>query len=506
MKSIVVKLAVVAAVLATPAFASDLREQVDAYRAAHEAAIVGRLDALTRLKSVAADPAGIAAAATHLKSALAARGFKTAEFTAPGGSPPLVFGSYNSPGATRTVLFYAHYDGQPVTVSKWASDPFAPVMRKGPLGAADVDWRKVTPPFDPEWRLFGRAVADDKSSIVSFLTAFDALKATGHTPSVNLKVIWEGEEEAGSPHLAAILKAHAADLQADLLIIGDGPVHQSRRQSLYFGARGAMDMEATIYGPVHALHDGHYGNWVPNPAVMAANLIAELRDDDGHILIPGFSDEVRALTAAEKAAIARLPPVEAALKTQFEIGRSEGADGLTASTMRPALNVRGLKAGEVGDAAKNAIPTEAEISVDFRLVPNQTPEGVRAKVEAFLRAKGWTIVHKTPDAAMRLAHPRIIKLAWGGGYPGYRSDMSSPVARAVIGAADAASGKPVAILPMMGGSVPIYLFHDLLKMPVIGLPVVNHDDSQHAPNENIRLQNLWDGIDIYAAMMGTLDW
>ena len=506
MKSIVVKLAVVAAVLATPAFAADLRGQVDAYRAAHEAAIVGRLDALTRLKSVAADPAGIAAAAAHLKGALDARGFKTAEFTAPGGSPPLVFGSYESPGATRTVLFYAHYDGQPVTVSKWASDPFAPVMRKGTLGAADVDWRKITPPFDPEWRLFGRAIADDKSSIVSFLTAFDALKATGRKPSVNLKVIWEGEEEAGSPHLAAILKAHAADLRADLLIIGDGPVHQSRRQSLYFGARGAMDMEATIYGPVHALHDGHYGNWAPNPTVMAANLIAEMRDDDGNILIPGFSDDVRPLTAAETAAIAKLPPVEAALKTQFEIGRSEGTEGLTASTMRTALNVRGLKAGEVGDAAKNAIPTEAEISVDFRLVPNQTPAGVRAKVEAFLRAKGWTIVDKTPDAAMRLAHPRVIKLTWGGGYPGYRSDMSLPVARVVIGAADAASGKPVAILPMMGGSVPIYLFHDLLKMPVIGLPVVNHDDSQHAANENIRLQNLWDGIDIYAAMMGTLDW
>ena len=417
-----------------------------------------------------------------------------------------MFGSYASPDAKRTVVFYAHYDGQPVTPSKWASDPFAPVMRKGTLGAAEIDWKTAKPPFNPEWRLFGRAIADDKSSIVSFLTAFDALKAAGRKPSVNLKVIWEGEEEAGSPHLAQILKAHLDALRGDLLIIGDGPVHQSRRQSLYFGARGAMDVEAIVYGPLHALHDGHYGNWVPNPAVMAAKLIADLRDDEGNILIPGFSDDVRPLTAEENAAIAKLPPVEAALKREFGIGRSEGREGLTASTMRPALNVRGLKAGEVGDAAKNAIPTEAEISIDFRLVPDQTPSGVRAKVEAFLRAKGWTIVRDTPDLATRMAHPRLIKLAWGGGYPGYRSDMSSPVARAVIGAADAAGGKPVAILPMMGGSVPIYMFHDLFRVPVIGLPVVNHDDSQHAPNENIRLQNLWDGIDIYAAMMGTLDW
>jgi acetylornithine deacetylase/succinyl-diaminopimelate desuccinylase-like protein len=498
--------ALAAVLLAAPAFASNLHQDVDAYRAAHERAIIARLDALTRLKSVAADPAGIVAAAARLKGLLAARGFKTEEFTAPGGSPPLVFGSYTSPGATRTVLFYAHYDGQPVTPSKWSSNPFVPVMRKGPLGAARVDWKTAATPFDPQWRLFGRAVADDKTSITSFLSAFDALKAAGRKPSVNLKVIWEGEEEAGSPHLATILKAHAAKLHADLLIIGDGPVHQSRRQSLYFGARGAMDMEATVYGPLRPLHDGHYGNWVPNPAVMAANLIAQMRDDDGRILIPGFADNVRPLTADEKTAIAKLPPVEDTLKAEFGIGRSEGSQGLTASTMRPALNVRGLRSGEVGDAAKNAIPTEAVISVDFRLVPNQTPRGVRARVEAFLRAKGWTIVRGNPDAATRRAHPYLIKLVWGHGYPGYRSDMSSTTARAVIHAADAATGKPVAVLPMMGGSVPIYLFHNLLKMPVVGLPVVNHDDSQHAPNENIRLKNLWDGIDIYAAMMGSLHW
>ena len=501
-------LAALVVLLATPVFASDLRRDVDRYRAAHERAIVDRLDALTRLKSVAASPDGLKATAAQLTSLLEARGFKTAAFTAPQGSPPLVFGDYKSPGAKHTVVFYAHYDGQPVTPSKWSSDPFAPVMRDGPLraDAKEIDWKTAKPPFDPEWRLFGRAIADDKSSIVSFLTAFDALKAVGRTPSVNLKVIWEGEEEAGSPHLEAILKAHLDKLRGDLLIIGDGPVHQSRRQSLYFGARGAMDVEATVYGPLHALHDGHYGNWVPNPAVMAANLIAALRDDDGKILIPGFADDVRPLTAEEKKAISTLPPVEDALKREFGIGRSEGTEGLTASTMRPALNVRGIRAGEVGDAAKNAIPTEAEISIDFRLVPNQTPQGVREKVEAFLRAKGWTIVRDTPDLATRLAHPRIVKLTWGGGYPGYRSDMSSSLARAVIGAADAATGKPVAILPMMGGSVPIYMFHDLFKVPVIGLPVVNHDDSQHAPDENIRLENLWDGIDTYAAMTGTLNW
>lgn len=256
----------------------------------------------------------------------------------------------------------------------------------------------------------------------------------------------------------------------------------------------------------HALHDGHYGNWAPNPAVMAAELISSLRDIDGRILIPGFSDDVRPLAPAEQEAIAKLPPVEDALKTEFEIGRSEGSEGLTASTMRPALNVRGLRSGAVGAEAANAIPVDAEVSIDFRLVPDQTPAGVRAKVEKFLASKGWTIVSATPDAATRAAHPKIVRLVWSGGYPGYRSDMASPEAEAVIAAAKAASGGRVAILPMMGGSVPIYLFHEILDVPVIGLPIVNHDDSQHAANENLRLKNLWDGIDTYAAMMAGLAW
>jgi acetylornithine deacetylase/succinyl-diaminopimelate desuccinylase-like protein len=496
------------AAVASPAFASSLSQQVGAYRFSHEPAIVGQLDELTHLKSVAASPDGIIAAATKLESLLKSRGFETARFTAAHGSSPVVFGSYASPGAKRTVVFYAHYDGQPVTPSQWSSDPFVPVMRDGVLGpdAKTVDWKNAKPPFNPEWRLFGRAAADDKASIVAFLAAFDALKAIHREPSANIKVVWEGEEEAGSPHLAEILKAHAKELSADLWLIGDGPVNQSRKPTLYFGARGAVDVEATIYGPLHALHDGHYGNWAPNPAVMAAEMIASMRNSEGRILIPGYSDDVRPLSAAEREAIARLPPVDDGLRREFEIGRSEGGESLTASTMRPALNVRGLRAGAVGAEAANAIPEDAVVSIDFRLVPDQTPAGVRAKVEKFLSDIGWTIVSDTPDAATRLAHPKIVKLVWSGGYPGYRSDMSTPEAVAVIAAADDAAGGQVALLPMMGGSVPIYMFHDIFNVPVIGLPIVNHDDSQHAANENLRLKNLWDGIDTYAALMAELKW
>ncbi|MGC1522909.1 MAG: M20/M25/M40 family metallo-hydrolase, partial [Steroidobacteraceae bacterium] len=213
-----------------------LAAQVESYRAAHEADIVGQLDELTRLKSVAADPAGLKAAADRLQELLKQRGFETSQLGLGGGGPAAVFGSLKAKGAHRTVIFYAHYDGQPVTPAQWPSDPFDPVMRSGPLNTGEraIDWRDVRGPnahrpFDPEWRLFGRAVSDDKASIVAFLAAFDALKAIGKTLTVNIKVLWEGEEESGSPHLADTLRANRALLAADLILIGDGPVHQSRR-------------------------------------------------------------------------------------------------------------------------------------------------------------------------------------------------------------------------------------------------------------------------------------
>lgn len=490
------------------AHASGLRQQVDAYRTAHESDIVGQLVALTRLPSVAARPRALEATADRLESELRMRGFQTERFTAKGGSLPVVFGMYHVPGAKRTVVFYAHYDGQPVNPSEWASDPFVPVMRDGPLSptARSIDWQHAQGRFNPQWRLFGRAAADDKASIIAFLAAFDALRAMHRAPSVNLKVLWEGEEEAGSPHLAAILQAHTAQLQSDLLLIGDGPVHQSNAPTLYFGARGVIGLDLTIYGPLHPLHDGHYGNWAPNPAFMAAELIASMRDGDGRILIPGFYHDVLPMSATDRAALARLPHVEDALRRQFGIGRSEGTEGLTASIMRPALNIRGISSGAVGAEAKTAIPPQAEIAIDFRLVPDQTPQAVRAEVEHFLRASGWTLVSATPDLATRLAHPRVVKVVWSSGYSGFRTDLATPAARAIIGAATGASGGHLALVPMMGGSVPLYLFHQILRVPVIILPIVNYDDSQHAPNENLRLKNLWDGIDAYAAAMAELNW
>ena len=493
-----------AAIAASAPSPQSLHDQVDTWTKAHQRQILGEFTDFLALPDVATNIPDIDANAKLLVKMIEARGLKARILSAGPGTPPDVYAELKVPGAKRTVVYYAHYDGQPVTPSQWRSPPFTPVMRDGPDGK-DVDWRKAAS-LDPEWRLYARGAGDDKDSEEAILSALDALKAVGRQPSVNVKLFFDGEEEQGSPHIEVILRANKALLKSDLWIIGDGPVHQSRRPQLYFGARGDAGLEMTVYGPIKAMHSGHYGNWVPNPAVVAAEIVASLRDSEGKILVPGYSDKVRLLTSAEKAALAALPDAETGLKQELQIGRSEGTDRLADSLMRPAINVRGISSGHVGAEATNAIPVDAKVSLDLRLVPDQTPEDARARIEAYLKSKGYTLIDHEPTPKERMAAPRLLRMDWESGYPAWRTDMALPASKAVIAAADRAAGQPVIIMPMLGGSVPMYLFANVFDTPVIGVPIANHDDNQHAKDENLRLQNLWDGIDTYAGLMGDLDW
>src|SRR6185503_2963915 len=184
------------------------------------------------------------------------------------------FGELITPGASRTIGFYAHYDGQPVDTSKWVTDPFKPTLRDKPIeaGGRVITFPKPGEKFDPEARLYARSASDDKSPIIAMLAALDALKASKQGLTANLKFLFDGEEEAGSPHLGDIVKRNASLLGADVWICADGPVHQTRRQQLYFGVRGIVKVDITVYGANRALHSGHYGNWSPNPAMMLAKL------------------------------------------------------------------------------------------------------------------------------------------------------------------------------------------------------------------------------------------
>ncbi len=491
--------------------AASVRDQVRAYRTQHEAAILRSYVELLAIPNRASDSLNIRRNAEHIAGLLRARGIETRLLEHPG-TPPVVYGELRAPGATRTIVVYVHYDGQPAEPADWGgADPWKPVLRHKSLedGGREIPWPDVArppsaAPIDPAWRIYARSASDDKAPIAGWLAALDALRASGIPPSVNVKFFFEGEEEAGSPHLEEVLKKYGELLQADLWLLCDGPVHQTRRPQVVFGARGTTGLEITVYGPARALHSGHYGNWAPNPAAELARLLSGLRDAQGRILVPGFYDDVRPLAASERSALEGVPESEPQLRQSLGLAHTEGSGRrLVELTMLPALNIRGLHSGAVGANARNAIPTEASASIDFRLVPNQTPAGIRRRVEDHLRSQGYWLTPETPSLATRRLHARIVKLEWGMGYPAARTSLDHPAAAALTRVMEDAMG-PVIQLPTLGGSVPMYLFEEVLKTPVIILPIANHDNNQHAANENLRLQNLWDGIEIYAAILARL--
>lgn len=459
------------------------------------------------IPNVASDTPGIRRNAERLAEMMRRRGLAV-RLLEEGGAPPVVYGELAAPGARRTLLVYAHYDGQPVEPERWASDPWTPTLRSGRLedGAAVAALSDLPAgPDGDEWLLYGRGASDDKGTIVAFLAALDRLKAGGRPLSVNVKTLFEGEEEAGSPHLEAVLAAHKDLFAADGMVLCDGPVHQARRPQIVFGARGVLGLEMTVYGPNHALHSGHYGNFAPNPAAQLALLLASMRDADGTVLIPGFYDDVRPLTGADREALAAVPRVEAELLNEFDLAWTEGKGlRLEELILRPALNVRGLAGGAVGAKAANAVPAEAQASIDFRLVADQRPGRVRDLVEGHLRRLGWTVAHEAPSAEMKRRTPRLVRLEWEGGYPAYRAPLDAPFSRALVWALGPATGGALVVMPALGGSIPMELFDRVLGLPIALLPIANHDNNQHGPNENLRVRNLREGIALHAALLAGL--
>jgi acetylornithine deacetylase/succinyl-diaminopimelate desuccinylase-like protein len=499
--------AIALALAADAAEAASPKAAVRAWRQAHEKEIVADFSALLAMPNVATTVPDVEKNAAYIQGLLEKRGFKTQILTAEPGTPPSVFAELKTPGARRTVTFYAHYDGQPIGQKGWISTPFEPSMRTALPEAKPVDWKAATGPLDPDWRLFARSAGDDKGSIQALISAFDALKAAGIKPSVNIKLLYEGEEEQGSPHFGRLVAKHLETVRGDLLIMGDGPMHQSGKQEINFGNRGITGFKATVYGPMKPLHDGHYGSWAPSPTVMIAGLVASLRDDEGKILIPGIYDDVAPVSAADRSALAALPDVETGLKQALGLGRNVGPPRLADGYMAPTLNVRAIHGGDAGPNAANAIATEAEASFDFRLAPGETPKRVRELTEAYLAKQGWFIVRDTPDLATRLAHPKIMRVEWDeGSSVATETPMDGPAAKAVAASIGRTVGYPVLRLPFSGASSGMAEIVNQMQAPMVGVSIANYDDNQHAQNENLRLGNLWDGIEVYAGLLADLAW
>jgi acetylornithine deacetylase/succinyl-diaminopimelate desuccinylase-like protein len=456
---------------------------------------------LLAVPNVASDSVNIRLNADLLVRMLGARGIQARRLESPG-SPPVVYGELRVPGATRTVMLYSHYDGQRVVPAEWrTAGPWTPELRDGYVerGARTrtLEEAAAAGAGADDWRFYARSASDDKGPIIAMLAALDALRANGRAPAVNLKFFFEGEEEAGSPNLRAMLTAHRELLAADLWIFADGPRHPSGMLQLVHGVRGVMGVRVTLHGPSRALHSGHYGNWAPNPAAELTRLLATMRAGDGTITIEGFERTVRPISAEDRAAVETTPSPDSALRRELALGRTESALPLGLAILRPALNVSSLSAG----TGANIVPATATATLDFRLVPDQMPEHVRALVEAHVRALGYHVVHSTPDEDTRRRHPKLVQFDWGGGYAAQQTPLTHPLARELHALLESAVGGPVARVPILGGSLPLSTFLDVLGATILTLPIANHDNNQHASDEHLRLGNLWSGIEIFAMVM-----
>ncbi len=481
----------------------EVRQLLRAYREQHEASILREFTEFLALRNLASDSATIRQNAYAIVAMLAKRGIESRLLESPG-SPPAVWGELTISPTARTVILYAHYDGQPVDTARWVTQPWRPTLRSRALfdGGKEIPLPRDGERIDPEARIYARSASDDKAPIVAVLSALDALRAAHIQPSVNLKLFLDGEEEAGSSHMAAMLTAHKDLLASDGWLFLDGPVHQSRQAQIVYGVRGDMGLNLTVYGSKRPLHSGHYGNWAPNPIAMLVHLLASMRDASGHITIAGYYDNVRPLSDAERRAFASVPPVEQQLKAELGLAEAEGGDGALAERLAlPAFNMSGIAGGGVGAKGSNTIVSEAKAFVDLRLVPDQQPEGVKRLIEAHLERMGYHVVHEAPDSLTRRRFSRIVNVEWGDGYAAVRVSPDHPFARAVTHGLEAALGHSVIQVPTLGGSLPLAPFEAVLHPPLVVLPMANHDNNQHAENENLRVQNMWDAIEMFGGLI-----
>lgn len=485
-------------------------EVARAYREAHEPELVRDFAELLSYPNVARDSVNIRRTAAYIRDELAAVGV-AAELLEVPGAPPVVYGTLTAPGATRTLGLYVHYDGQPVNPDEWTHEPFEPTLytRAMEAGGTPLPLPADGQAVDPESRLYARSAGDDKAPIAAILPVLRSFQDAGVRPTSNLVFLLEGEEEAGSPHLQEYLETYRDRFDpVDVWLFFDGPAHQSGRPQLTFGVRGSMGMEVTVYGAARNLHSGHYGNWAPDTPLVLADLLRTMKDPfTGKVLIDGWYDTVEPLGDEERAALAALPAYDEELKRELGILWTEGAPATLAERLLlPSLTIRGMTAANTGRLATNVIPNEATAALGIRLVKGNDPAHLRDLVEAHVRGQGYHVVREDPDMETRLRHPKIAKVTGGDGYPAARSSMSDPRVREVIAAAGEAADRAfgdgsLVLTPALGGSLPLYLFTDVLGKPFVNVPVANHDNNQHAADENLRIANLWYAIDLYAALL-----
>jgi acetylornithine deacetylase/succinyl-diaminopimelate desuccinylase-like protein len=420
--------------------------------------------ALEMLRRLVAQPSvgtrdeGVRETATLLQEIMEEAGISTRLLPTDG--QPAVYGEIAGPPEAPTVLFYGHYDVQPPEpLELWQTPPFEPAIRSG--------------------RIYGRGVADNKGQHLCHILAVRAWReAVGELP-VTVKFLIEGEEEMGSPHLADLVRAQRELLRADLVYTSDGGMHPSGRPAVYFGVRGLLYVELEVRGASADAHSGNKGNVLPQPAWELVDLLHSLRGPDGRAAFPGFYDAVRSPTPKEQTMLQEIPFDRLGFLSEHGLDESpisDGADFHRRLTFEPTFNIAGLASGYAGEGTKTIIPARAVAKIDFRLVADQDPDAV---FEAFARA----VAERNPRAEVR-------RLA---ATPPSLTDPSLPASETVISAVrDSRKVEPV--ISALGGTLPDYVFTQILGVPSIIVPYANHDEQNHAPNENLRLDCFFSGI------------
>ena len=423
------------------------------------------------------------------------------------GAIPAVFGEVKVPNATTTIIFYAHYDGQPVNPDKWAEglSPFKPQMTTTSLekGGKFIDFPSENTPLSMDYRIYARAASDDKAGVFAIINAYDALRQNGISPTINIKFLFEGEEEKGSTHLNEILEKNKNLLKADMWIIADGPLHASGRKQIVFGVRGDVNMNMTVFGAKRPLHSGNYGNWAPNPAWKLTRLLATMKDDEGHVTIDGFYDDVIPLSKLEREALAAIPDPAPMMQKELAFAQAESTQRtfLESITTIPTLNINGIVSANVGKLASNIIPTMATVTLDLRLVKGNDAQKQIQKVINHVKKQGYEVFDREPTDEERMTFPNIATIRTGSGYNAQRTSMDLPLAKRVVKAVQNSTKEPVILMPSAGGSLPLFLFEEILNTPPLTVPVVNYDNNQHGENENLRIGCLFEGIETMAAIM-----
>ncbi|MDX1578477.1 MAG: M20/M25/M40 family metallo-hydrolase [Gemmatimonadota bacterium] len=468
---------------------------------------------LLSLPNDATRPDDIIELTRWLEGAFAARGFETRRLEMPGSDA--VLAERGAPDAERTVLIYLQADGQPVDPSAWHQEsPWTPTLKRrradAPPTSVDghpehwetLPWERLYEDPDPEWRMFARSASDSKGPIAQFLSALSVLESAGVEPDFDMKVIIDTEEEMGSPHLPAAVERYRDELAADMLVIFDGPPHDTGRPTLKFGARGIATITLTTYGPRVAQHSGHWGNYVPNPAVRMARILASMKDERGRVTIPGFYDGV-AIDAATRDILEAVPDDIETLHERMGIAEPDAVAGTPQEAIQyPSLNVRGLRAGWVGSEARTIIPPQAVAEIDVRLVLESDPDRLVGLIRDHIEGLGYHVVSgRDPTDDERARHPRLARFDATVAYRAFRTAFDSEPGRWLSAAYGRLFDEEPIRIRTSGGSIPISPFVTTLGIPAVSVPTVNPDNNQHSPNENLRLGNYVDGIRTFLAIL-----